>query len=420
MAYKNTTKFLAILAIFTLVATVVPTYTQAQSTDTGQEWGNTGKTYTLLEPLPCLDPSQPDCDGGQIKEIDLGNFFQYAFNLLIALSAVAAVFMMVWGGFLYTTTASSTQKSEGLDKFTNAVWGLLFVLAAFLIMRTVNPQLVEIPTSVPAVTVPESLKVSPSDLLTRINDDVQSALIEAHSSQVDGLAEIIQNSKKKIDDLTEQWNEIQNEIEFGKLSEEEIAIAKDEQLIIELQAAEENANLVVSRTKGRIANTWHSATSGGTSQKYIADARAKIDEEYKRGISDLEKALENPINQKKELDNIKSFSNTVLDVQSALIDFGENSSGSSVSSKIEVVAHNFAGTVTEAILAPGFLIGRTLSGGSSKVSEVLDKATQARLYNKLTTTANESIKKYQITDENLKKQLQNIVDSIVKNPNQTI
>jgi len=119
-------------------------------------------TYTPLAPLPCIEsPQQKDpatgaiipaikCDKGNgslAETVTFQTYVQYTFNLLIALAAVASVFMMVYGGFLYMTSSAVTTKEDGLKKVYNAVGGLALVLCSFLILKTINPQFVQVPAS---------------------------------------------------------------------------------------------------------------------------------------------------------------------------------------------------------------------------------------------------------------------------------
>ncbi len=178
MAYNNKqiNRYLIItimiIMTFSFSATIVsgPVHTIQAATPSGNE----DKTYTLLEPLPYLPNSGQINEGGQVKNINLGSFIQYAFNLLIAVAAVAAVFMMVYGGFLYMTSDAWSKKSEGITKFKNAIYGLLMVLSAFLILRTVNPKLVEIPKSIPPIDVPASQMQSPMALFDQMLADAQA------------------------------------------------------------------------------------------------------------------------------------------------------------------------------------------------------------------------------------------------------
>jgi len=123
--------------------------------------------YTVLAPLPCIpDTGKNTCTvnghtyqaGDTITQVDFKSYVQYIVNLAIALSAVTAVFMIVWGGFEYTTSTIPLMKTDGLKKVKNAVFGLILVLASYLILRTIDPRLVQVPdTLVPTLTLNSSL-----------------------------------------------------------------------------------------------------------------------------------------------------------------------------------------------------------------------------------------------------------------------
>lgn len=139
----NRTQFIKVALVLTLLVSSVQTFVvpiplaQAQPSN-----------YTLLEPLPCVPGGDVVCQAGTQKEtVNFKEYVQYAFNLTIALAAVAAVFMIVWGGFEYMTTDSFQGKNEGKKKVTNAIYGLVLVLCSFLILRTVDPRLVQIPST---------------------------------------------------------------------------------------------------------------------------------------------------------------------------------------------------------------------------------------------------------------------------------
>lgn len=130
--------------------------------------------YTLLEPLPCIPGQGIECPASMKKTIDFRNYMQYAFNLLIGLAAAAAVFMMVWGGFKYMSTDSWSNKSEGLDMFKHAIYGLLLVLASYLILKTIDPRLVEIPSNiVPTITLKKSITHSSGQFFDQILSDAK-------------------------------------------------------------------------------------------------------------------------------------------------------------------------------------------------------------------------------------------------------
>ncbi len=112
-------------------------------------------TYTPLAPLPCISGNSTSigctvndktvANGAPMTIVDVNSYVQYTFNLLIALAAVAAVFMITWGGFEYMTSVAPGSKTDGLGKVRNAIYGLLLVLCSFLILKAINPQFVQVP-----------------------------------------------------------------------------------------------------------------------------------------------------------------------------------------------------------------------------------------------------------------------------------
>lgn len=89
--------------------------------------------YTPLAPIP------------QLKE---GNVYTYesfvtgAVELAIGIAGLLAVVMIIWGGIEYITTENITGKGAAKRHIQNAIIGLLLALAAYLILRTINPALV--------------------------------------------------------------------------------------------------------------------------------------------------------------------------------------------------------------------------------------------------------------------------------------
>lgn len=202
--------------------------------------------YTLLEPLPCLDSTRVDCQNGQVKKINLDDFFQYAFNLLIALSAVAAVFMMTWGGFEYMTTDSWQGKENGKTKFNNAIIGLLMVLSAFLILKTVNPKLVEIPAKIDPIKVTTE---SPTKILDELAKDAD--LYWTENKQI---ANQVRASVTKQDDLQKKIDNIDSELNSNQLD----PTTRDEKLLekskLNQQQTTEKANSAVGIAKIKFNN----------------------------------------------------------------------------------------------------------------------------------------------------------------------
>jgi hypothetical protein len=106
--------------------------------------------YTLLQPLPCINGGGLNCgtNGTTQDKVQLSEYLQYMFNLLIALSAVVAVVRIVWGGFKYMTTDSWSGKKDGKKQVIDALVGLLMVLCTYLVLHTINPKLTDIPNTI--------------------------------------------------------------------------------------------------------------------------------------------------------------------------------------------------------------------------------------------------------------------------------
>ena len=179
----------------------------------------TPSEYTVLAPLPCIPtPARTDSSGNSIPEVpcpsgDLQNvtkvsfqtYVQYAINLLIAVAAVAAVFMIVWGGFEYMTTAVVSGKSDGIKKVTNAIYGLVLVLASYLIIRTIDPRFVDIPTTL----VPQLKLVCPGQPSLLMSDPGCRSTSSTLLQQVQTLADQYKLSSQQ---LTATMQQTQNTI----------------------------------------------------------------------------------------------------------------------------------------------------------------------------------------------------------------
>ncbi len=106
--------------------------------------------YTFLEPFPSTDGTSLT----QVSRQDLfARYAQTVFNLSLGVAGVLAVLMLIIAGVQYTLGAVSEQsKSDAKDRIRSAILGLLIVLAAYLILWTINPDLVRLELNVPSLT----------------------------------------------------------------------------------------------------------------------------------------------------------------------------------------------------------------------------------------------------------------------------
>ena len=94
--------------------------------------------YELLEPIPqLLTPGQASTTNATVFLVGL-------FKLAIGLAGVMAVIMIIYGGVVKISIDAVSGQSKATEIISNAIWGLIFAIAAWLILYTINPKLVEI------------------------------------------------------------------------------------------------------------------------------------------------------------------------------------------------------------------------------------------------------------------------------------
>ncbi len=126
--------------------------------------------YCLLAPLPdptaeggiryktntaCLDETDPDC-------FRLGNYINLMLKVIIGIAGVLAVVMIVIGGIQYMSTDAFSGKEEGKSRITNALLGLVLLAGSFMILNTINPNLVNFHLKIDSV----NLTVTDADIST--------------------------------------------------------------------------------------------------------------------------------------------------------------------------------------------------------------------------------------------------------------
>ncbi len=84
--------------------------------------------------------------GGITPSIGM-NFSEFAIWLyygIITIATAAAFGIIVWGGIEYITSAGNESKmTSGREKIQAAVIGLVIILVSYLVLETINPQLLE-------------------------------------------------------------------------------------------------------------------------------------------------------------------------------------------------------------------------------------------------------------------------------------
>ena len=96
--------------------------------------------YTVLAPLPGI--------GDQNQTTTLQDYLPAVFKLSIGIAAVLAFVMITFGGITYATTDSVFKAEKGKKFIEDAIWGLLLVIGAWVILYTINPQILKFNLSI--------------------------------------------------------------------------------------------------------------------------------------------------------------------------------------------------------------------------------------------------------------------------------
>lgn len=102
-------------------------------------------------------------------QVYLVRIYQFA----IGISGVTAVGMMIWGGVLMSVNVASIDKyNEGKTMIRDALWGLALLFGSYLILRTINPELVQLKEpggeSLPVMNSPTSTVAQTCNTLSSI------------------------------------------------------------------------------------------------------------------------------------------------------------------------------------------------------------------------------------------------------------
>ncbi|OHB09854.1 MAG: hypothetical protein A3G05_00870 [Candidatus Zambryskibacteria bacterium RIFCSPLOWO2_12_FULL_45_14] len=109
--------------------------------------------YTLLAPLP-LDKSGCTGSANEVCKVDAKKYIEGFFTLMIAIAGGLAVLVIIFGGIKYMSTDAFSGKSEAKQTIEHAIWGLLLAISAWLILNTINPNLVKFNFNVATQPIP--------------------------------------------------------------------------------------------------------------------------------------------------------------------------------------------------------------------------------------------------------------------------
>jgi hypothetical protein len=92
-------------------------------------------TLLALDSVPGLESA---------STMSLADLLNFIFKTAIGIALAAAVVRIFYGGFLFATVESITGKSDAKNMIKNAFYGLGLILAAWLILYTIDPNLLSL------------------------------------------------------------------------------------------------------------------------------------------------------------------------------------------------------------------------------------------------------------------------------------
>lgn len=111
--------------------------TAARKDDTAKKISATCYTkYKLLAPIPGFDNVR--------NSTSLSDYLSTIYNLGLGIAAALSVVMIVIGGIKYATSEVVSSKEDGKQTIENAIFGLLLALGSFVIIQTINPDLLNL------------------------------------------------------------------------------------------------------------------------------------------------------------------------------------------------------------------------------------------------------------------------------------
>jgi len=131
-----------------------------------------------------------------ILEVPLGNFTQACgpaeyltkiYTISVGVAVALAVVMIVYAGIIYITSGDNASKQkEAKSQITQAIFGLAILLASYLILRVVNPDLTNLGKweNLPDQQVPEAVFL-PNDEECQAKRSASASCVAKNCNKID-------------------------------------------------------------------------------------------------------------------------------------------------------------------------------------------------------------------------------------------
>ena len=113
----------------------------------------------------------------------IGECISQIYTVSLSLVGIVAFVQIVWGGFMLLTAAGNTSKTgQAMDKIKNAILGIILLFSSYLILNTINPDLVNFKFNLEKITKKENLDNPNKNTPSNIRDFSVSPTLAALST----------------------------------------------------------------------------------------------------------------------------------------------------------------------------------------------------------------------------------------------
>jgi len=106
----------------------------------------------LSIPIPGMNLAyDANCQGYMLRG-DLGEYIGGVYKFFVGIAGIVAVVMISLGGFIWLFSGGSPDKiSKAKELILGAIFGLLLALGSYLILYTINPELINLKLNIPGL-----------------------------------------------------------------------------------------------------------------------------------------------------------------------------------------------------------------------------------------------------------------------------
>jgi hypothetical protein len=79
----------------------------------------------------------------------LATYISKLYDVALAIGGILAVLMIVVGGIYFSVSGAVDKQAEGKEMIISALFGLLLLLGSYVLLNTINPELVKLKSPVP-------------------------------------------------------------------------------------------------------------------------------------------------------------------------------------------------------------------------------------------------------------------------------